>query len=232
MRTAVIVTGGPGGADSTGFEPPDVGSTADPAILGDPAIVGDDVVVIAADGGLHRADSAGLTVDVVIGDMDSVDPERLERAVASGVRVERHPEDKDATDLELALDLASARGVGRIVVLASPAGRLDHLLGGLLVLTREAYAHLEIDALVGSTRVLVVRGRRRLRGRPGQLVSLLPVGGPARGVTTEDLAWPLVGETLEVGTTRGVSNRFVSSEAAVSLDDGCLLVMIEMEEAA
>ena len=226
MRTAVIVTGGPGGSDPTGFEPSDAGSVVDPAILGDV------VVVIAADGGLHRADSAGLAVDVVVGDMDSVDPERLERAVASGVRVERHPEDKDATDVELALDLASARGVGRIVVLASPAGRLDHLLGGLLVLTHEAYAHLEIDALVGSTRVLVVRGRRPLFGRPGQLVSLLPVGGPARGVTTEDLAWPLVGETLEVGTTRGVSNRFVSSEAAVSLDEGCLLVMIEMEEEA
>ena len=111
-------------------------------------------------------------------------------------------------------------------MLASPAGRLDHLLGGLLVLTRAAYAHLEIDALVGSTRVL--RGPRPAGGCVAARASWSRCSRSAarrRGVTTEDLAWPLVGETLEVGTTRGVSNRFVSSEAAVSLDDGCLLVI-------
>ena len=47
-------------------------------------------------------------------------------------------------------------------------------------------------------------------GEPGELVSLLAVNGPAEGVTTEGLAYPLRGETLEPGSTRGVSNVFAA----------------------
>ena len=60
--------------------------------------------VVAADGGLLRARGLGLTVDVVVGDLDSVTPEALAAAEAAGARVVRHPQAKDATDLELALD--------------------------------------------------------------------------------------------------------------------------------
>ena len=73
----------------------------------------------------------------------------------------------------------------------------------------------------------VVRERRRsrtLEGRPGELVTLLPVGGPAHGVRTEGLRFPLFGETLDPGTTRGVSNEIEGPVAKVSLAEGALLV--------
>ena len=57
----------------------------------------------------------------------------------------------------------------------------------------------------------------RLRGRPGQLVTILPLHGPAVGVRTEGLRYPLDDETLPEGTTRGVSNELVSDDAHVSL---------------
>ena len=62
--------------------------------------------VIAADGGLGACLAAGLEPDVVVGDMDSVASADLSRAEVAGVRIERHPRDKDAVDLELALDAA------------------------------------------------------------------------------------------------------------------------------
>ena len=60
---------------------------------------------------------------------------------------------------------------------------------------------------------------------PGELVSLLPVHGAAERVTTEGLAYPLRAETLEAGTTRGVSNVFATETARVSLDRGVLLAI-------
>jgi len=45
------------------------------------------------------------------------------------------------------------------------------------------------------------------------------------GVTTEGLAYPLRGETLEPGSSRGVSNAFESEEARISVDDGVLLAI-------
>jgi thiamine pyrophosphokinase len=186
-------------------------------------------LVVAADSGLAAAEDLGLSVDVVVGDMDSVDPDALARAAARGVAIDRHREDKDKTDLELALDVAVAKGgtsVGYVVV-TSVGGRLDHALANLLLLGSPPYAHVAIDAFVDDWHVTVVRDRARLRARPGGLVTLLPVGGEVRGVVTEHLRYPLRRETLGVGTTRGVSNVAERDEVGVSLEAGVLLVLRE-----
>jgi thiamine pyrophosphokinase len=181
--------------------------------------------VVAADGGLDRAASLGLAVDVVVGDLDSVSPAALARAEAEGARVVRHPAAKDATDLELALDEAVALGAARVLVVGSDGGRLDHLLASLLILGSERYAALELDALVGDTLVQVIRGERTMRGAPGDLVTLLALGGPAEKVTTEGLEYPLAGETLDPGASRGVSNVFTGTAARVTLARGVLLAV-------
>lgn len=181
--------------------------------------------VVVADGGLDRARALGLDVDVVVGDLDSVTPEALAAAEAAGTRVVRHPQAKDATDLELALDEARATGARHVLVVASAGGRLDHLVASLLLLGVDRYAGLELDAWVGPTLVHVVRGERVLQGVPGELVTLVPLGGPAHGVTTAGLEYPLHGETLEPGFTRGVSNVFAEPHARVTLAAGVLLAI-------
>ena len=184
-----------------------------------------DALVVAADAGVDRAQALGLEVDVAVGDFDSASPAALTAAEASGARVERHPEAKDATDLELALEAALSFEPGRILVLGGDAGRLDHLLAALLLLGSERYAGVQLDALLGPASVHVVRGRRTLTGTSGELVSLLPLHGAAVAVTTTGLRYPLAGETLEPGTSRGVSNVFVADQATVSVERGVLLVV-------
>jgi thiamine pyrophosphokinase len=181
--------------------------------------------VIAADGGLDRARALGLGVDVVVGDLDSVSSDALAAAEAAGTRIVRHPAAKDATDLELALDEALALGARRVLVVASARGRLDHLLSSLLVLGAERYAGLELDAVVGHAVVHVIRGGRSFDGTPGELLTLLAVGGPAEGVTTHGLAYPLATETLHAGSSRGVSNVFEGTTAHVTVERGVLLAI-------
>ena len=181
--------------------------------------------VIAADGGLENARALGLTVTAAIGDFDSVSPAALEAAAAAGVQLVRHPEEKDATDLELALDAALALGPERIHVLAGDGGRLDHLLAALLLLASPRYGAVPIDASFGPAHVHVVRGERTLAGEPGALLSLVALNGPAEGVTTDGLAYPLLGETLEPGSSRGVSNVFTAETARVRVDRGVLLAI-------
>ncbi len=181
--------------------------------------------VVGADGGLDRAATLGVGVDVLVGALDSVSPAALARAEASGVRIVRHPVAKDATDLELALDEAVSLGARRALVVASAGGRLDHLLASLLLLASDRYASIDVDALLGDALVHVVRGERTLAGRVGELLTLVPLGGPAVGVATSGLEYPLAGETLQPGSTRGVSNVFTASEARVSVRDGVLLAI-------
>lgn len=182
-------------------------------------------LVIAADSGLALASSLGCPVDLVVGDMDSVDMTALDAAAAAGARVERHDRDKDRTDLELALDAARRHGASRVHVVGGAGGRLDHVLANALCLAAEEWSALEIRATYGRARVWVVRTAATMGGRPGELVSLVPVGGRATGVRTTGLRWRLGGDTLHPASGRGISNEFAAPRATVALDVGTLLVV-------
>jgi thiamine pyrophosphokinase len=181
--------------------------------------------VIGADRGAEYALAFGLPVEVAVGDFDSITAAGLVALERAGVRIERHPVAKDATDLELALDAALALGPRRILVVGGGGGRLDHLLGELSLLASDAYAGVVLDAVVGRATVNVVRGQRSLVGRVGEVVSLLALHGPAVGVATEGLVYPLRGEMLAPGSSRGISNVFAAEQARVSLESGALLAV-------
>jgi len=188
--------------------------------------------VIAADAGVDHALALGVLPAMAVGDFDSVSATGLARLEAAGIPVQRHPRDKDATDLELALAEA-ARVAGEIdadtlVVVGDGGGRLDHLLGMTAALAAPSLDGLQVRAHLGPADVVVVRSGApvTLGGVTGQLVTLLPVGGAAIGVVTTGLEFGLEGHTLESWTSRGVSNRFVGSEASVTVGRGTLLAIL------
>ncbi len=180
---------------------------------------------IAADSGVEHALALEWPIDLAVGDFDSVSPEALAAAQASGARVERHPVAKDSTDLELGLDAAAARRPDEIVVVGGHGGRVDHFLAGALLLTRDAYAGMAVRAIVGPARLHVVRHRLDLAGSAGDLVTLLAIAGRVTGVTTAGLLYPLVDEPLEPGSTRGVSNELTGPRASVVVRGGVLLAV-------
>lgn len=189
-------------------------------------------LVIAADGGLAHAARLGRTVDAVVGDLDSVDPADLSAAEAAGARVHRHPPEKDATDLALALDHVLARALGAgpgrrvdVTVVGGHGGRADHLLGNALLLGSDRYAPLRLRALWGDAVLRVVRDAAVLDGAPDALVSLLALHGPALGVRTEGLRFPLDGAALRPGSSLGLSNRMTGTTARVALDTGVILTV-------
>jgi thiamine pyrophosphokinase len=213
----VIIVGG-------GAPPPDGLA----ALLPDPALV------ICADLGYRHAKTLGLTPTLVIGDLDSLDNDAVVAAEVDGVRVERHPPAKDATDLELALD-AAVRMVGTtttpvtFTVIASPDidERIDHLLSQLGLLAAPAYDAFGVEAWFGQSLVHIVRPGppRPTRSVPGELVTILAIGGTAEGVETDGLRYALHGDALTPFTTRGVSNVAESSSFSVSCSSGRLAVI-------
>ncbi len=104
-------------------------------------------------------------------------------------------------------------------------GRLDHLLGNLALLASPRFVALTLDAWLGTARVTVVRRDASIVGEPGSLVSLFAMHGPARGVTTRGLRFPLHDADLEPGSTLGVSNELVGPDAGVTVADGVLLAI-------
>jgi thiamine pyrophosphokinase len=184
--------------------------------------------VVAADSGIDHAIALGLTVTVAVGDFDSVSESGLRHVTSAGAHVVRHPAAKDHTDLELALDQALALEPTEIIVVGGHGGRLDHLLANALLLATPRLTGVRVSAHWGPARVHVLHGgvEVELRGTAGELVTLLPVHGPALGVRTEGLRFPLKGEDLPVATSRGVSNVLDGEAATVRLEEGALLVVL------
>jgi thiamine pyrophosphokinase len=184
-------------------------------------------VVIAADGGARHARELDRRIDLWVGDGDSTAPEDLARLADEGVRIDRRPADKDETDAELAVLAAIGLDPPRITVLGALGGeRLDHELGNVWLLAHPGLAGRDVRLIGGATRIrLAGPGTTDLGGRVGDLVSLLPFGGDVLGITTDGFRYPLRGEPLRIGPSRGLSNVRTAATASVSIREGRLLVV-------
>ncbi len=179
-------------------------------------------LVVAADGGYDAAIGLGFAVDVLVGDLDSIRATEIPKHVI----VERHPTNKDASDLELALELSIRDTPARIVVVAGSGGRIDHELATALLLCSPRWKGVdELDWISARARAHIIHRRRLLHGDIGATLSLIAVGGDAKAVHTSGLRWDLDNETLSHGATRGVSNVMRSPVAEVQLGSGCLLAV-------
>ncbi len=199
------------------------GTAPDPALCG--ALLREARVVVAADGGARTLLEHGLPLTAIVGDMDSLPADLLEDWRARGGEIRRYPREKDETDLELAVAEARRRGATRIALLGALGGRVDHLTANLLLLAGPALEGVEAAVLDDGVRIVAVTRDAVLAGQPGDLLSLLPVTARVEGVVTQGLRYPLAGDTLMLGSPRGVSNVFTARRATVHIRDGTLLAM-------
>lgn len=191
-------------------------------------ISGAEDLILAADGGLRHCRKWGYDPHVVVGDMDSVDPDDLAALDRSTTEIIRHPKQKDETDLELALKVAVERRAGDIVILAALGARWDMTFSNVLLLGASFLKETTVRILDAAHELLCLRGGRKvqLTGRPGDLVSLMPLAGDAKGVTLRGLEYPLENAVLPPGSSLGVSNVFSESTARIELKQGLLLITV------
>jgi thiamine pyrophosphokinase len=185
-----------------------------------------DDLLVAVDGGARHLEALGLLPAVLVGDLDSIDPALVERYAAQGVTIERHPVSKDQTDLELAIEYALQAGADEIWLAAATGGRIDQTLANLLILAQREW-EAPLYLVEGEQTAQLLRGPDsvRLHGRPGDRVSAIPLSEVVTGIRYVGLSYPLEDATLELGSTRGVSNTMESAEARISIASGLLLVV-------
>jgi thiamine pyrophosphokinase len=180
--------------------------------------------VIAADSGAALALAFGLRPDLVVGDLDSLEATTRAELERLGVPFQLHPQAKDATDGQLALEHALTLQPSSVLLLGFLGGpRLDMSLSSvLLLLTIPA----RVSLLDEHNECLLMRGPDTYTwpAEPGELISLIPLDGECRGVTTTGLRFPLRSEPLIRGKTRGISNEPIADQVGVSVASGALLL--------
>jgi thiamine pyrophosphokinase len=183
-------------------------------------------LLIAADGGTHHCLEQGLIPSIVIGDLDSLNTDDIEKLKKSGTEIIEYPTRKDFTDLELALQYALELEIDEILILAALGARWDQTIANILLPT--ALGNKKIRLMDGNQEFFFLNGQGKLEiyGKSGDTLSLIPLAREACGITTENLEYPLKEEDLHFGSTRGISNVMLSEHASITLTKGILLCIL------
>ena len=189
------------------------------------AVAGAFDAVIAVDGGFASLEAADCVPDLALGDFDSLG------YVPGNVPVKVFPAEKDASDMELALEESIARGADAVEVYGALGGRLDHTLANLLLLAAFAERGLAVVAVGECERVAFLVGPGELTidgGAPGAIVSVFSLSDVATGVCEEGLKYGLDHVALTNRTSWGLSNELTGTVACISVESGTLAVFLPL----
>ncbi len=181
-------------------------------------------LVLGADGGARYAKTLDVTLDAVVGDLDSLSD--LEQQGISYAEFVSYPAEKDESDLELALLYARKRGIDRIVMVGAMGGRMETTIANIMLMGNASLSSCRIEVWHGEQTGWAVKPPGEdIAGHPGDTLSLIPLGSYASGITTEGLKYPLKDEGLSLGSSRGISNLMDEPMARVRLAQGLLLAV-------
>jgi len=179
--------------------------------------------VVAADAAGEWCAMLGRVPDVVVGDFDSAGLEAVDRLERLGARVERHPKDKDVTDLELAVAAARERWALPVCLTAAFTDRFDHTLAALGLVLRAGADALIVEPSWRAWACMAGAPLRLTLAR-GTTYSLLALER-CEGVEAVGGKWGLDDTILEPLSGRGVSNEATEAELQISVRYGSLLVI-------
>jgi thiamine pyrophosphokinase len=183
------------------------------------------LLVICCDGGARNFQYLGIKPDVIIGDMDSIDPALLASYSAQGIKILKCSANKDFTDTELALDYALNLNPEEIFIWGALGGRVDHTLANVFLLCKGQEKGINTYLVDEYGEAFVLDKKAVFINETGKTVSLLALSPRVTGITLTGFLYPLEKGTLKMGETRGISNIINEDRAGISVRSGKLLVI-------
>lgn len=182
-------------------------------------------MIIAADQGYKTVTSLGFTPDLVVGDFDSLgEAPDTENVIVLPVR-------KNMTDVGYAVDQGFERGYTEFVIYGAVGGLLDHTFANV-VIAHDVARRGGKAILIGEGFCLTVLRDSSIEfeARQNGRISVFALGGTAEGVDIRGLSYEVEDLTVKCTDHIGVSNAFVGQKACISVRQGDLLVVWQVEE--
>ncbi|UWG96169.1 thiamine diphosphokinase [Dehalobacter sp. DCM] len=187
-------------------------------------------MLICADGGGNLAIASGRLPDILVGDLDSITDDNLERCIKGHTEIKKYPKEKDETDLELAVAYAemvlksTATPQSEIILYAAGGKRMDHLMGNISLMIGYAQKGLRLKMKDKQSEAWVmVPGKEIIKGNIGQQLSIVPLSDYAC-ISAEGLYYELDRLNLAQHSPRGISNVFTHEEITIEIHEGKALI--------
>ncbi|WP_101843840.1 thiamine diphosphokinase [Halobacillus sp. Marseille-P3879] len=182
---------------------------------------------IGADQGAEVILENELPLNAAIGDFDSVSRSSFENIKNQAAYLSVFPNEKNETDLELAIRYAINQQAEEIQFFGITGGRMDHTLINIQILYPLWKKGIKARILDQQNQLeLFGCGTHTIgRNEDSPYISFVPVTLDVWGLTLEGFYYPLEGTHLTYGSTLCISNHLIKDEGTFSFSQGILLVI-------
>lgn len=187
--------------------------------------------IICADGAAKYLRQLNIIPNLLVGDFDSINSNDLSWMKEKGVSYEKFPSRKDQTDTELALEYAFKISPKPkcIIIIGALGSRQDHSLANIMLLYNILQQGIEGKIINEDNEIMITKSHVSVKGKIGELLSIIPLSPIAKGVTLEGLEYPLKNRDIPMGSTLGISNVFAENYAHIFIKEGVLLIIKSKE---
>ena len=178
--------------------------------------------VIGVDRGAYWLIVNKITPDIAIGDFDSVSLQELKEIKKRVKTIKKYPPEKDATDMELAVDHAVSLHPKEVIIYGAIGTRVDHTMGNIHLLERLHEAGVIRDS---NNEVRIISGRTTVKKDARYLyISFLSITETVE-VTLSGFFYDVTRTSIRRGQTLGISNEICEDEATINIHSGKALVI-------
>jgi thiamine pyrophosphokinase len=164
--------------------------------------------VICVDNGYQLASELNITPSVVIGDLDSVDINKISKDILI-----IKDEDQNTNDLEKAFNYCLSKNIRDIILVGATGERDDQNLATILI-SFDYIEQLNIEILSDLYSIKFVNGKREFKTAPMREVSLISMD-KENIITTQGLKYNLDKSKLS-SATHGISNYSIGENFSIS----------------
>lgn len=182
-------------------------------------------LIIGADRGSEYLYDYGIIPQIILGDFDSINEEKLKTIEDENVEVIKFPPEKDYTDTEIAIIEAIKRGSDTIYLFGGIGTRVDHTLGniGLLLTTKKKGASLVI--IDDHNIMYLADNKMSLNGERGETISFHALSDIVKGFEIKGAKYNLENYDMHLLDPRALCNEFIDTPIYIKYNSGELLII-------
>lgn len=204
--------------------------------------------IIAADAGYRHLDTRGIVPNIAIGDFDSLGyvpkedkqasvqlKEDVDNGTPKNIRVMQYPEDKDKTDLELAIDEALTMKPQILMIYGALGRRIDQALSSIQMLSHIADHRVGVFCVGDKEACAVVNGPSEFGlGIPNddsldKTISIFSLTDVSLVEASQGLKWPYTNTAITNSMSLGVSNEITANPMKIKVKMGKILLVFSSE---
>ena len=182
-------------------------------------------MIVCADGGAKHIINTGIIPTVIVGDMDSIDENVLKTYEDMNIKLYKHPVKKDKTDTELAIDYAISNGATDITLLGATGTRLDHTLANIMLLYNLLKNNINARIVDSHNEISITDRSVQIEKKEYPYISLIPLTANENKVTLKGFEYETCKEHFKLGSSYGISNRFIDNKGDVYIEDGLFIII-------